>query len=692
MSKKLWTRFILILVLILLALWQLYPTFNLSKIEKQYAAKIAQLQTVADINSTEISDALVEQNLEALVVGKLRDNSQEQIARKLASEIQDLNDKILKTEKKAIKRGLDLQGGTYLVYEVDLPYFLNKISKSSSEEFVALLTEIDRESKIKNLDYFDVMLTKFAEKGVRLDTYFGKKNEREADIIKGLREETESAIDRSREVLVNRIDQFGVSEPSIVKQGHRRIVVELAGVQDVNRAKAVIGKTAQLEFKILREPDYTRSVLLKIDEIVKKRRQGALDSTSLAEIMSPDSSAVDSSLTKAKVRDEEEVNLNELFGDVADENKTGAKADTSLSVDRDMFEENPFLALLGNVGNMIAAPRQNVRAVDIILNYPEVKAIIPDDSEFLWDSKPERVGEKDWYFLYFVKKTAELTGETIEDAQVQISGGGGNTELSRAGQAEVHFNLNSEGSKKFARITGANVGKFLAIVLDNKVANAPRIKEKIPSGSSRIDGMANIEEAKDLAVVLKAGALPARLEVIEERTVGPSLGRDSIKMGQYSAIAGLILTALFIFIYYRISGLIANLALLLNVVFIMAIMAAFHATLTLPGVAGIILTIGMAVDANVLINERIREELRSGKTIRAAIDVGYSKAFITILDSNLTTILTALVLYQFGTGPIQGFAVTLIIGIAASMFTAIVVTRFIFDYWTSKRELKRLSI
>ncbi len=264
--------------------------------------------------------------------------------------------------------------------------------------------------------------------------------------------------------------------------------------------------------------------------------------------------------------------------------------------------------------------------------------------------------------------------------------------MTRAGQAEVHLTLNSEGGKKFARITGANVGKFLAIVLDNKVASAPRIKEKIPSGTARIDGLDDIQEAKDLQIVLRAGALPARLESIEERTVGPSLGKDSIHKGQYSAMIGLALVIIFMVIYYKLSGAIADVALILNIIFVMAVLAAFHATLTLPGVAGIILTIGMAVDANVLIFERIREELRSGKTIRAAIDAGYGRAFITILDANITTLLTAIVLYQFGTGPIQGFAVTLMIGIIASMFTAIVVTRFIFDYITSKHELKQLSI
>jgi len=690
MSKSLLYRLILIVSLILLSLWQLYPTFNLSRLNKKYNQKISQLQSMVNIDKTLIKDALVEKDLEEIVLNKAKGTKNEQQARELAAEIQKLDDTVFKTERKAIKLGLDLQGGTYLVYEIDFPDFLNSISKNRSDGFKVLLSKIDIEARQNNLDFFDILQTKLNENGLQLDRCFGKKGESDRKIISSLREETEAAIDRSREVLVNRIDQFGVSEPSIVKQGHRRIVVELAGVQDVNRAKAVIGKTAQLELKLLRDADYTRSILMKIDEIVKKRRQGQLDSTAMAEVMTPDTTGKDTTLTKEKMRDETEVDLDELFGEVPGSKKQMG-GDTSLSVDKDMFQKNPFLALLGNVGSMISAPVQNVKAVDIILNYPEVKKIIPDDSEFLWDSKPEQHGGKDWVFLYFVKKTPELTGEYIEDAQVQVSGGGG-SQMSRAGQAEVHFELNSEGSKKFARITGANVGKFLAIVLDGKVASAPRIKEKIPSGSSMIDGMENIEEAKDLQNVLKSGALPSRLESIEERTVGPSLGRDSIQKGTYSAIIGLLIIIVFMVIYYQLSGLVADLALTLNILFVMAVLAAFHATLTLPGVAGIILTIGMAVDANVLIFERIREELRTGKTIRAAIDAGYGRAFTTILDANLTTILMALVLYQFGTGPIQGFAVTLAIGITASMFTSIVVTRFVFDYFTSKWEVKKLSI
>ena len=692
-KRNLMYRFILIGALLLLALWQLYPTFSLSNLNEKQNQNYNRAQEIANIEMNDIKSALLEETLESTILKALRDSTYEDEGRAIAKKIVDLDEKIIKNEKGAIKRGLDLQGGTYLVYEVDFVHYLSNpnVAKNPDRQLQELLDEIDYQAKHENLNFFDVLLPKFEEKGTPLSRYFGKKGESDGKIISDLQDESENAIDRALQVLRNRIDQFGVSEPSITKQGKRRIVVELAGILDVNRAKEIIGKTAQLEFKLLKDAEYTRSLLFKIDEIVKRRRYGTIDSTALAEIATPDTTEQDSAAMEEKIREDEEVNLDELFGTTS-ETKTPGEGDTSLSVDKEMFEEHPFLALLGNVGYMIAAPKQNMKAVDIILNYPEVQEVIPDDSEFLWSSRSERRGEKEWYFLYFVKKTPELTGDYIEDANVNVAGEASSSSMTGAGASEVLLELNSRGAKDFARVTGANVGKFLAIALDGKVASAPQIKERIPNGRSSISGMKDIDEAKDLVVVLRAGALPARLESIEERTVGPSLGQDSIRKGQYSALIGLLIVVIFMVIYYKLSGIIADFALILNIVFVMAILAAAHATLTLPGVAGIILTIGMAVDANVLIFERIREELRSGKTIRAAIDAGYGRAFTTILDANVTTFLTALVLYQFGTGPIQGFAVTLAIGIIASMFTAIVVTRFVFDYITTRWQVKKLSI
>lgn len=372
--------------------------------------------------------------------------------------------------------------------------------------------------------------------------------------------------------------------------------------------------------------------------------------------------------------------------DESSDSENSKDGDSTVVVDEEVFQDRPFDALLANIGGDVGVPVKNVRTVERILNSPEVQKVIPKDGEFLMSAKSVPIGEQSFYRLYMLKKDAEVKGSMIEDAQVQIG-----SQLS-AGQSEVSMDLDSEGARIFAKVTGANVGKRLAIVLDGKIVSIPNIESKIPNGRARITGMANINEANDLAIVLRAGALPAPIEVEEEHTVGPSLGQDSIRKGTTSALVGFAMVIVFMVIYYRLSGVLANIALLMNLTIIMAVLAGFHATLTLPGVAGIILTIGMAVDANVLIFERIREELRSGKTIRAAIDNGYARAFKTILDANLTTLLTALVLYQFGTGPIRGFALTLSIGILASMFTAIVVTRVIFDYFTNKFSLTKLSI
>jgi len=285
---------------------------------------------------------------------------------------------------------------------------------------------------------------------------------------------------------------------------------------------------------------------------------------------------------------------------------------------------------------------------------------------------------------YLLKNKTLMTGNALENAQVKIS--------DRFGEPHVALQFNSRGADDFERITGENVKKRLAIVLDGVVHSAPVIQEKISGGQAQITGSFTMEEARDLAIVLRAGALPAPVKILEERTVGPSLGQDSIEMGMWSSIIGGILVIIFMIFYYKLSGIVADMALVLNLVLLMGAMAAFKATLTLPGIAGIVLTIGMAVDANVLIFERTREELRTGKTPRAAIESGYNKAFLTILDSNVTTLVAALFLFGFGTGPIKGFAVTLTIGIIVSMFTAIFVTRIIFDYFIWNRKIKSISI
>lgn len=409
---------------------------------------------------------------------------------------------------------------------------------------------------------------KLRDKAIRLglDLQGGMHLVLEVDTKDMLEKEANLAVEQAFTIIRNRVDQFGVTEPTIQREGKKRIIVQLPGIRDPERAKELIGKTALLEFKIVK--------------------------------------------------------------DWAD-------------------SKEKLLAKLNN---------------EIPPGY------------YIPESKEEEV--------FLVEKEPVLTGRELSTAAPEIY----------EARPQVSLEFTGKGAKIFSEVTGEHVRERLAIVLDDVVYSAPVISEKITGGKARISGRFTMGEAKDLAVVLRCGALPAPAKIIEERTVGPSLGRDSINKGVRAAILGLVLVVLFMLFYYRFSGLIANFALFLTLFLLVAALAGFGATLTLPGIAGIILTIGMAVDANILIFERMREELRSGKSIRASVEGGYTKAFLTIMDANVTTLIAALVLFQFGTGPVKGFAVTLSIGILASMFSALIVSRAIFEFLTSRRRFKRLSM
>ena len=457
---------------------------------------------------------------------------------------------------KKINLGLDLQGGMHLVLAVDTA----KAVESAVERSYQDLRELVRKNQIQgvsperpapnrilvrvqgreNIEKFKGLLEKelrelkISTETPDPDTYVATMElpAAEAGQIKKL------AVDQALETIRNRIDQFGVSEPDIRRQGEDRILIQLPGIQDTQRAKDLIGRTALLEFKLV------------------------------------------------------------------DESR-------------------------------------------------DVKATL-------------------------------LTGASLTDARVQID--------SQYGEPYVSIEFDRKGARAFERITGENVGKRLAIVLDNKVYSAPTIQEKIGGGKARITGRFTMEEARDLAIALRAGALPAPVTVLEERTVGPSLGFDSIRQGMIAMAVGGALLLLFMAIYYKLSGLLADFEILLNIVLTAAGLAAFGATLTLPGIAGTILSVGMALDNNILIYERIREELRLGKTPRGAVDMGFDRATLTILDANVTTLIAAAVLYQFGTGPVRGFAVTLSLGVVASIFTAVVVSRLVFDYILNTQKVKTISI
>ena len=591
-------------------------------------------------------------------------------------------------ENDIIKQGLDLKGGIYIVLEVDLPTLVSTLAINKDAKFERTIAEV-RNSLKENTqqDFFTVFANSVSNNSLRLPRYYdvdyGAKPD---DILLSLKEQADDAINRVLEILQNRVDQFGVSEPTIQKQGNRRIIVELAGIQDSDRARSLLQSTAQLEFCLVKSPEVTNDILSQIDNLVKGNEQ--LESL-VASINEDYESEDDNELG---VSDDKTVSISELFGEDAETSTDSS--DTSVVVDQNIFQERPFSSLLRALGNNIAVPEKNLYTVKKIINKQEVQdklalgngqfLFAPDAENF---STNEGIDEK-LVYMYYLEKDADLTGGVIEEANATIGGQGS----SAMGQSIVLLDMNSEGARTWSRITGANIGRRIAIVLDKKVHMAPSIQTKISDGGTMIEGFAGMDEAKDIAIVLRAGALPAPVDIIEERIVGPSLGADSVKRGTNSVLLGLGLIIIFMFIYYKLSGSIANFALIWNILLVLSVLASLGATLTLPGIAALILTVGMSIDANVIIFERIREELRKGKSVRSAVDGGYNRALTTIIDANVTTLIAALVLYQFGTGPIRGFATVLFWGIVISMFTAIFVTRTIFNSFVDRKGLKKLSI
>ena len=591
-------------------------------------------------------------------------------------------------ENDIIKQGLDLKGGIYIVLEVDLPTLVSTLAINKDSKFEKTLSDV-RKSLAENTqqDFFTVFANSVSTNGLRLPRYYdvdyGAKPD---DILASLNEQADDAINRVLEILQNRVDQFGVSEPTIQKQGNRRIIVELAGIQDSDRARSLLQSTAQLEFCLVKSPEVTNDILSQIDNLVQDNEQ----LESLVATINEDYESADSD--ELGVSDDKTVSISELFGDDAETSKD--TSDTSVVVDQNIFQERPFSSLLRALGNDIAVPEKNLYAVKKIINRQEIlDKLALGNGQFLFAPSAESFSTNDGIDeklvnMYYLEKDADLTGGVIEEANATIGGQG----TSAVGQSIVLLDMNSEGARTWSRITGANIGRRIAIVLDKKVHMSPSIRTKISDGGTMIEGFADMDEAKDIAIVLRAGALPAPVNIIEERIVGPSLGADSVKRGTNSVLLGLGLIIVFMFIYYKLSGSIANFALIWNILLVLSVLASLGATLTLPGIAALILTVGMSIDANVIIFERIREELRKGKSVRSAIDGGYNRALTTIIDANVTTLVAALVLYQFGTGPIRGFATVLFWGIIISMFTAIFVTRTIFNSFADRKGLKKLSI
>jgi len=504
---------------------------------------------------------------------------------------------------KGIALGLDLQGGIHMVMEVDedraveiavdrsvtslqdllvdkkIP--VESVKRTALTQITIQFQNVDLKAEIQKLldDY-----PTFTEKdtGGTSGTLVWELRDTETARIK------DSTINQALETIRNRIDQFGVAEPVVQRQGLKQIVVQLPGVKDPKRAKDLIKETALLEFKMLDEDNQMR---LELPARIPRDKE--------AEIVS-------------------------------------------------QFESQ-----------------------------------LPEGDQILFERSIEKETGREYRIPYVVKKRVMLTGDVLSDARVSIG---------QFNDPYVSITFDAKGGQEFERITADNVKKRMAVVLDNTIYSAPVIQERISGGRAQITGTFSTQEANDLAIVLRAGALPAPLKIVQDLTVGPSLGQDSIDAGVKATIIAGAMVVMFMVVYYRLSGVIANCALVLNLVCLMGALSALTATLTLPGVAGIVLTIGMGVDSNVLIFERIREELRGGKAVRSAIDAGYDKALLTIVDSHVTTLITGVALFLFGTGPIKGFAVTLCLGIAINLFTALVGTKVIFDLLNQRTKVETLSI
>ncbi|GAB4184869.1 MAG: protein translocase subunit SecD [Calditrichia bacterium] len=568
---------------------------------------------------------------------------------------------------RAISLGLDLQGGMHVLMEADVKSLYTMLATNADATLENALKIAEEKVEKDDADFLSVFKEELEKNGKSLADYYGSSKLRAEDEIEDwLSQQVNDAIDRALEVLENRVDEFGVSEPIIHKQGANRIVIELAGITDPQRVRQLIGKTAKLEFKLLKDPEICSLTFNRLGLLYKGIEDTTLQDTT--EVLQAED----------KAQDETGVTVDEILGT----QDTVTAQETEKVETEELFFTNPYDQ------QVLIVEKNKINKFMHFIEKPEVQKILEEtagNGMLVVSAKPFQSADgTEFYRVYLVNKSAELEGNAVEDAYPQnASPTSGNIGY------EVALALNDDGARQFARTTGANVGKRLAIVLDNKVYSAPVIQVKIIGGRATITGMNNLEEAKDLSIVLKAGSLPTPVKIVEERTVGPSLGKDSIEKGTRSALIGLLIVTIFMLFYYKIGGVMADIALVFNIVIVLGVMGFFHATLTLPGIAGIILTIGMAVDANVLIFERIREELDKGKTPRNAIDIGYDKALSAIVDANITTFIAGVVLYSYGTGPIKGFALTLMIGILASMFTAIYVTRAIFEFLFEKGILRR---
>jgi preprotein translocase subunit SecD len=648
-------KILLIFLPIVAALVLLYPTYNASQLEKmEEEARSKAKKAKSSADSLRILN---------------------EFKAKYGADLQQ-------AKNQKLKLGLDLRGGMYVTLEVDVIKLLEESAQKEAVDdiFKEVISATNKQTLVNDENALEVFKKNFdaiaRPKGKTLINYYDVSTLKEVSedkILESLKSKVDGAIEQAQQVIRQRIDKFGVSEPNIQLQGNRRILLELPGVNDQESVRDLISKTARLEFKLVRNNQEIVKAFRKIDEVLK-----ATSNPSVAALVadttnqnSSTASNTNSSNTSgnpyegmSKEKASQEFLRDHQFTTLFATFFVQGKGENARSDQYQYLQEPPTGEYFFRID------KDSVAKMQEILNRPQIKNLVPFDLEVVIGAKKLDYGAKskeEIYEFFALKKEPELMGDVISEARK-------NVDPTTNGWV-VNMGMTSEGGEKWGRITGANVGKRIAIVLDGRVYSAPNVINKITGGNSQIMGMANAEEANLLEIVLKAGALQAPVKIIEERVVGASLGEDSINAGINASLVAFGLVVLFMVVYYKQGGLIADLAVLINVLLILGIMAVLGGTLSLPGIAGIILTIGMAVDANILVYERVREELSHGKSIRASIDEGFKRAFNAILDSNVNSFATGLILFLFGTGFIQGFALTLMIGILTTLFTAIIVSK-----------------
>ena len=584
--------------------------------------------------------------------------------------------------------GLDLKGGMNVILEISVPDVVDVLADHKTDAaYVKSMEQAKKEEETSQSDFISLFIKYYHQNapGKPLASVFatqqlkGKVSTQSSDseVEKALREEVQSAIDNSYNVVRNRIDKFGVVQPNIQKlEGQEgRIMVEMPGIREPERIRKLLQGSANLEFWETYNSNEITPALRQLDQRLLGNNDAAAD-TAKTDSTKADKQVAQAESPKFKLNKKDE------------KNAVAAKAAGKQDQMELAKKRNPLLAMLqlapqGSLSVVGYANLRDTAEINKLIYSDLAKQVLPSDVKLLWGAKPaDGISAKNVFELYALKVTqtngrAPLEGDVITDAKDEFD--------QTYGRPSVSMSMNSDGARRWAALTKANVGKAIAIVLDGVVYSAPRVNGEITGGNSQITGNFTVEDTKDLANTLKSGRMPAPARIVQEDVVGPSLGAQSIQQGVISFIVAFILLMIYMIVMYDlIPGMMANFALLINLFFTLGILTSFQAALTMPGIAGIVLSLGMAVDANVLIYERTKEELRKGKMLKQAIQEGYGNAFSAIFDSNLTSIITGIILYVFGTGPIRGFATTLIIGICCSFFTAVYLTRLVYEYQMKK--------